>query len=313
MTNGISKIRRVPLREVWKHEAYDFTRWLEQNVDVLNDALGIDLISAEREQAAGPFSIDLVAEDSCGDSYVIENQLEKSNHDHLGKLITYFTSMDAKGGIWIVSEPRPEHVAAIAWLNEATDAKFYLVIVEAIRIDESPAAPLLTLIVGPSEEAKEVGRVKREIASHHLARRRWWEMLLSRPDAHLHAHRNPWDWSWMSADTEIPGLTLNYRLTKTTCRVDLHIERKKYGKYENERIFDQLLEHRAEIESKVSFPLEWDKMELNKSCEIRTTIPGGHTAPEEQWPEIQGEAVRAMNELEAALKPLLPRLQLTVR
>lgn len=99
----IGKLQRVPLREVWKHEAYDFTQWLQQNLDVLNTALGLNLVNAEREQAAGSFSIDLVAEDDGGGTVVIENQLEKSNHDHLGKLITYVTAMQARTAVWMLN------------------------------------------------------------------------------------------------------------------------------------------------------------------------------------------------------------------
>ncbi len=102
----IGKIERVALREVWKHEALDFTTWLEDNIDVLSDALDINLSSAEREKDAGAFSVDLVAEDDKGDPVVIENQLEKSNHDHLGKLITYLTAIGAKAAIWIVADVR---------------------------------------------------------------------------------------------------------------------------------------------------------------------------------------------------------------
>ena len=86
---AIGKLERVPLREVWKHEALDFTHWLQENIDVLNSALDLTLVNVDREQAAGSFSIDLVAEDEGGGTVIIENQLEKSNHDHLGKLITY--------------------------------------------------------------------------------------------------------------------------------------------------------------------------------------------------------------------------------
>ena len=110
----IGKLQRVPLREVWRHEALDFTRWLEDNYDVLNDILDITLSNVEREQAAGAFNVDLVAEDGSGSLVVIENQLEKSDHDHLGKLITYLTALEARTAIWIVSEPRPEHVRAIS-------------------------------------------------------------------------------------------------------------------------------------------------------------------------------------------------------
>jgi hypothetical protein len=162
---AIGKLSRVPLRTVWEHEAYDFTQWLQENIDVLNTALDLNLVDVDREQASGSFSIDLVAEDEGGGTVIIENQLEKSNHDHLGKLITYLTGMSAKAAIWIVSDPRPEHVAAIAWLNESTSAAFYMVKVEAVRIGESPAAPLFTLIVGPSDETKEVGQTKRKSRS----------------------------------------------------------------------------------------------------------------------------------------------------
>jgi RecB family endonuclease NucS len=111
----IGKLQRVPLREVWKHEAYDFTQWLQQNLDVLNTALGLNLVNAEREQAAGSFSIDLVAEDDGGGTVVIENQLEKSNHDHLGKLITYVTAMQARAAVWIISEPAAPAACASPW------------------------------------------------------------------------------------------------------------------------------------------------------------------------------------------------------
>src|ERR1700742_1498171 len=102
--SGIGKLQRVALREVWRHEAYDFTRWLQDNIDVLNDALGLSLINVEREQAAGTFSIDLVAEDDSGAKIIIENQLEKSNHDHLGKVLTYMVAMEARAAVWMVAE-----------------------------------------------------------------------------------------------------------------------------------------------------------------------------------------------------------------
>lgn len=81
----IGRLERVPLREVWKHEALDFTRWLQDNADVVNDAIGMELANVEREQPAGAFSVDLLGEDPAGNPVIIENQLEKSDHDHLGK------------------------------------------------------------------------------------------------------------------------------------------------------------------------------------------------------------------------------------
>jgi hypothetical protein len=156
----IGKLERVPLREVWEHEAYDFTQWLQDNIEVLNDALGLTLVNVDREQAAGAFSIDLVAEDEGGGTVIIENQLEKSNHDHLGKLITYLSAMGAKAAIWIASEPRPEHVAAIAWLNESNSAQFYMVKVEAVRIGASqPAALCFQRWQKPNETLRRLCRI----------------------------------------------------------------------------------------------------------------------------------------------------------
>ena len=102
---------------MWPHEALDFTVWLQDNLAVLNEHLETPLANAEREQAAGAFSVDLVAEDDDGRAVVIENQLERSNHDHLGKLLTYLAAYEASTAIWIVAEPRAEHVKAVAWLS----------------------------------------------------------------------------------------------------------------------------------------------------------------------------------------------------
>ena len=151
----IGKITRVPLREVWPHEAKDFTTWLENNPDSLSEVTGIRLSNVEREKDAGDFSVDLVAEDEGGNPVIIENQLERSNHDHLGKILTYLTALGAKTAIWIVPEARPEHIKAISWLNESSAASFFLIKLEAIKIENSKSAPLLTLIVGPSKEGQK--------------------------------------------------------------------------------------------------------------------------------------------------------------
>ena len=194
----IGKIKRVGLREVWKHEALDFTTWLEENIDVVSDIIDIELSNAEREASAGKFSVDLVAEDSSGNLVIIENQLEKSNHDHLGKVITYLTVLEAKIAIWIVSDPRPEHIRAISWLNESSSASFYLLKIEAIQIAESSPAPLLTLIVGPTEEARDIGEKKKELSERYAIRNNWWTQLLTHAKTRtkLHANISPNNYSW---------------------------------------------------------------------------------------------------------------------
>ena len=305
----IGKLQRVSLREVWKHEARDFTQWLQENIDVLNSALGLNLVNVDREQAAGSFSIDLVAEDEGGGTVIIENQLEKSNHDHLGKLITYLTAMSARAAIWIVSEPRPEHVAAIAWLNESMSADFYMVKVEAVRIGSSPAAPLLTVIVGPSQETKTVGSSKKELAERYDIRRKWWETLVSRPEAKLHAHISPGIYSWIGTSSGIRGLNLNYAVTQDECSAGLYIDRGKDSEAENYSIFDQLIAHRSQIDKAAKQKLIWDRMDGRRACRIYIFFEGGYKSPEENWDAIQIKLVAAMNSLEAAIRPYLKQIK----
>jgi hypothetical protein len=312
-TGAIGRLERVPLREVWPHEAHDFTQWLQENIDVLNAALDLSLVNVDREQASGPFSIDLVAEDEGGGTVIIENQLEKSNHDHLGKLITYLTGMSAKTAIWIVSDPRPEHVAAVAWLNEATSAAFYMVKVEAVRIGGSPPAPLFTQIVGPSSESRDVGQTKKEIAERYGIRKRWWGELIERstPISKLHAHITPSEYSWIGASSGIRGLNFNYVVTQDDCAAELYIDRGKNSEEQNKAIFDQLFAYKNEIERSFGEPLSWERLEGKRGCRIRCSTPGGYRSPEEEWPTIQDRIIEEMKQLEQALRPFLTNLKLT--
>lgn len=308
----IGKLERVALREVWKHEALDFTQWLQENIDVLNSALDLTLVSVARERAAGSFSIDLVAEDECGGTVIIENQLEKSNHDHLGKLITYMTAIGAKAAIWIVSDPRPEHVASIAWLNESVSASFYMVKVEAVRIGASPPAAMFTLIVGPSIEAKELGITKKEIAERYGIRKRWWFQLIER-SAHvskLHTHITPGEYSWIGTSVGVRGLGWNYAVGQTESMAELYIDRGKDSEAVNKSIFDQLYANKDAIEKVFGGELRWERLENRRASRIRYVQEGGYRSPEELWPGIQDRLIRAMNRLETGLRPYLKQLDL---
>lgn len=308
---GIGKLERVALREVWRHEAYDFTRWLQDNIDVLNGALDLSLVNVEREQAAGTFSIDLVAEDEGGAKVIIENQLEKSNHDHLGKVLTYMVAMEARAAVWIVAEPRPEHVSVIAWLNESSSADFYLVKVEAVRIGLSPPAPLLTLIVGPSAEAEAVSRSKKEFAERYDARHRWWAQLIARPEARMHSHVTPGRYSWIGVSSGVRGLGLNYTVTQHDCGAELYIDRGKDSGPENKSIFDQLLARREQIDAAFGGALSWERLEEGRASRIRARVSsGGYRSSDEAWETIQAEQADAMNRLHRALQPHLKSLKL---
>ncbi len=311
MSTEISKLRRVPLREVWKHEAVDFTQWIGENIDVLGEAVELPLSQADTERAAGDFSVDVVAEDDAGDVVVIENQLERSDHDHLGKLLTYLVMLEARRAIWIVSDPRPEHVRTIAWLNESSSAEFFLVKVEAVRIGDSPAAPLFTLIVGPSPDTQEVGEAKREWAERHHERFKFWQGLLdyARSKTPLHANRSPGKDNWISGATGKSGLSLNYVIWGHEVAVELYIDFGKLRDAENKALFDALLKRKAEVEAAFGDSLEWQRLDSRRASRIRKQINGiGYKDDEARWPEVQDRMVDAMIRLEKSLKPEIQRL-----
>lgn len=308
----IGKIQRLPLREVWKHEARDFTMWLQDNIDILNEVLDLSLSSAESERSAGDFSVDLVAEDESGNPVIIENQLEKSNHDHLGKLITYLVAIGARTAIWIVANPRPEHISAISWLNETSAADFYLLKVEAIQIGESQPAPLLTLIVGPSEESREAGTTKKELAERYGLRRQFWTALLERAKekTRLHAAISPSQYHWIGAGAGKRGLSFNYVVRQHEGDVELYIDRGKDADEENKAIFDTLIAFKSNVESAFGEPLEWERLEGKRACRIKKRMEvGGYRDDEAEWPVIQDTLIDAMVRLEKALKPCIGKLE----
>lgn len=307
----IARLDRVPLREVWKHEAYDFTRWLEENLDVLSEALdrNIDAESGGRERKTeSTFSVDLVVKDEGGSLVVIENQLGKSDHDHLGKLITYLAAMEASAAVWIVAAPRPEHIAAVNWLNQLPDADFYLLKIEAVKIAGSPPAALLTLIVGPSEEGKSIGRSKQEMKDSDQRRYSWWLNLVQHPNAELHSHITPNKYSWIGLGSGVRGVGYNYAVTRGNASAEIYIDRGKGADHENLQIFDQLHAEKDQVEQAFGEPLSWERIEGKRACRIRAAIQGGYDDPEHEWRQTQDRMTDAMNRLYKATNSRLRAL-----
>ena len=152
-------LKRIALRDVWPHEALDFTKWLseEKNLSILGEAVGIELELIEIESPVGLFNVDIYAqESSSGRKVIIENQLEDTNHDHLGKVITYAAGKGAEVVIWVVARARDEHRQAIEWLNQHTDNDFgfFLVEIELWKIGDSLPAPRFNVVKQPNEWAK---------------------------------------------------------------------------------------------------------------------------------------------------------------
>ncbi len=284
----VAKLERVALREAFPSEVKNLSRWIQTNLDELNAATGLSLANASVEQPAGDFSVDLIAEDESGSKVIIENQFGKSDHDHLGKVLTYLTAHEAQAAVWIVERPRVEHVNAIAWLNQSSSADFYLVKLEAVKIGGSDTAPLLTMIVDPSAETKHIAEEKEKFQARHSERLQFWQGLLelANTKTDLHASRTPNSGGWIGGPSGISGIRYNYVVHEHAARIELYIARGAGRGEENLKIFNALLSKRDEIEREFGDKLDWQSLEHADACRIAITNElGGYRDPD-KWPQL---------------------------
>ena len=307
----VGKLKIVDLREIWKHEAYDFTSWLFDNLEVLNDQLGLNLNALEKEKSVGPFSADIYAEDTTGRLVIIENQLTRTDHDHLGKILTYLSNLDAKIAIWISVDPRPEHVAAINYLNEVVpeDTKFYLLKVQAYQIGDSEPAPHFTIEAGPSVERKAGGDVKKEFAKMDERRFEFFEQLLSVSNSktNLFSNISPNGYqNWVSASAGKTGLSWQMVVMRKDSRVEfwLNSQSEELNKIRQSK----LITKKNEIDEVFGEGLIWDFRDYRKQNNLRSFSPLGGLDNEDKWTDIQNDLVNRLIRLENSLKPHIKSL-----
>ena len=310
----IGKIKKVPLREIWRDEAKDFTSWLSENIDALNEALELNLSVIGKEKSVGPFSSDIVAEDDQGTVVIVENQLEKTDHDHLGKIVTYLSNLDnAKMAIWISSNPVEEHRKAIEWLNEFTpeDVSFYLIKVEAVQIGDSAPAPLFSVIAEPTELAKELGKEKKEFAERHHLRKEFWTTLIdkARQKTNLLANLSPTIHNWIGAGAGKAGLGYNLVITKSYGSVELYLDRGRDHPTLNKERFDKLVKYKQQIEKIFGGKLNWERLDKRRASRICKKFEGYSLQDKDKWPEIQDKMIDGLIRLEKSLKPYIRELK----
>jgi len=300
----VGALQRLAAREVFAHEAYDFTTWLEANIDALSGVLGIDLASAEREKNAGDFSADLLAEDESGRRIIIENQLEPTDHKHLGQVLTYLTVLDAEIAIWVTADARPEHVSAVSWLNEnASGADFYLVKVEGVRVDDSRPAPLFTRIVGPSPETRAAEQTKKDWDERDRVRYEFFEGLLERTRNHTNRFDSisPKARGTVSASGG-PGFSFAFTVRQHESRAYLYLHFQKTQAV-NDAAFAVFETHRDEIDATVNGDLEWVQDENRRRLLLHRVSVGYED--EDQWERAWDELAACMGQLESAVEPYL--------
>lgn len=300
----VERLTRVDLRDVWPHEAWDFTEWLRSNTDVLSEQLPFEITGAESEAPAGQLNVDIVAETEEGGSIVIENQLGRSDHDHLGKLITYLSLYEADTAIWVVRDARAEHTSAVSWLNETYDAAFYLFKIEAVRIGDSEPAPLFTQIVGPSEELSQAGQKKQFDSERRRLRYEFFDGLLRRAQSRtdLFTNISPKGRACIGASRK--GIKYRFCMRQQGNRVGVYID--VGDPDENRQIFERLRSEREQIEEEFGQSLSWDELETKRACRVEHhSDRGGWGSPEDEWTDIQQDMVNRMVRLEQAVSPVL--------
>lgn len=280
MTGSIqlSKLVQVPLREVWKHEALDFTHWLAlpENIELLGEVIGVQFVNIQREVSVGQFYVDILASDENDRQVVIENQLEATDHDHLGKIITYAAGLQADVVVWIVERAREEHERAVNWLNDNTTerANFFLLQIEAWKIGDSLPAPRFNIIAKPNDWAKVVKQSASasSVSELKFKQQAFFERARDYGEANAKyikswSKPHPQQWYDVAIGSSQAHITLLVNSIQKTVSVDLYIN-------DNKDLYGKLHAARDEIEAKLALRLDWQELPNKKASRIIVSRAG---------------------------------------
>lgn len=273
MKKEIGKLEFTNPRELWEHEAIDFTPWLSDNLKELSAVLGMDLEMLNSEEQVGSFFCDIYARDKkTGRIVIIENQLEESNHSHLGQLLTYASGLDAKVICWISPKFRDEHLSAINWLNNATsdDIRFLAVRLKAGNINGSLNAPLFELLASPNAFQRGAKRERRETDTRKRRAEFWKEIHRRGVELDLcKEDDSTGDRNYEPFKAAKSGFRYDLVFTEAGAfRVELYITHK------NSKEYFRILERDKEaIERELGFELLWQPLEHAHACRIAFDKP----------------------------------------
>ena len=279
---NLGRMKKVNPREVWSDEADDFTPWLAEdtNLRLLAETIGLELEFEALEKDVGPFRADILCKDAAtGDWVLIENQLERTDHIHLGQLLTYAAGLDAVTVVWIANQFTEEHRAALDWLNSITGSEinFFGLEIELWRIGESPVAPKFNIISKPNDWSRTVSEaaVRGELTENQETQVRFWaafKKFVSRQETTIRTTKpQPQNWMMMSigrSGFNISAVasfwnsgTESYETDEIRAEfVITHQDSKEY--------FKSLESQRDLIEKEIGYPLVWHSTEEARMCRI---------------------------------------------
>jgi hypothetical protein len=299
-TSSLGRLEKVDLRAAWPSESGDFTPWLAQaeNLKLLGETIDLDLELEAQEKAVGPFSADILCRDSSSDDHwvLIENQLERTDHKHLGQLLTYAAGLKAATIVWIAERFTEEHRAALDWLNEITGERFafFGLEVELWRIGASPMAPKFNIISKPNDWSRTVrtaAAASDEVSEHRQTQLQFWTAFknhMEQRKSPIRCHK-PAPQSWMNHSIGRSGFHLGSAMSSRNSetgakepeiRAELAITDDNYSKI----YFAMLEAEKDEIEREFGQPLIWHNPPNAKMCRIFPRR-AAHFLNPGQWPE----------------------------
>jgi hypothetical protein len=314
MIKNLSKLKRVPLREAWKYEAGEFTPWLAEpdSLNALSDALGLgELELIATEHWVGDFKLDILCTDG-DDQVIIENQLAETDHRHLGQILAYAAGVDARKVIWVAESFRPEHAAALQFLNDNTteDLSFFGVQIEVWRIDASPLAPKFEVVVKPNDwvrAGREQARAASSASPTKQLQLKFWTTLVDRLASKAPQIRpqKPRPQHWLNNSIGRSGFALNPNANSRDERLGVSLsimgpEAKKH--------FANLWAQKAAIENELGFPLDWQELPDAQSCRIAGRFPDASIEDESRWDEYLDWLTQRLVTMDRVLRPIVKAL-----
>lgn len=291
----LGKLKEIDIRKVWQHEQYDFSKWLssENNLKELGDILNLSLTDVETEKFVGNYRCDILCKDEItGKVVLIENQLEPSNHDHLGKIITYSSGLDASVVVWIVQNAREEHASAIEWLNKHTDneVSFFLIEIHAYTIGNSEPAPQFKIIEQPNDFNKSIKTLSQnsELNESQSKRLEFWtqfnEILEERGKPFN--KRKPSTDHWYSIALGSSKCYINIDLVNSEHKIRI-----SNWIPDNKDLFDKLFHSKESIEKEANIYFEWERMDNKKTSRISTYIDGLDFEKQDNYNELMNNII----------------------
>ena len=302
----LGRLTPVKLRKVWSSEASDFTPWLarEENLDLLGAVLGVDLELEAQERAVGPFRADILCKEIGSGTWVlIENELERSDHLHLGQLLTYASGLDAVTIVWIAAPFTEEHRSTLDWLNKITDERFrfFGLEVEVWQIDDSRAAPKFNVVSKPNNWSRSVAQAARTIDDSKLSsiavtQRSYWNALhgvLNEVSGPVSGDRKPQPQAWMEYAIGKSGFALGAVMTRTKRRLRSEL----YLSGPKAKVFFHLLRAQKEdIERELKYSLDWQELPAGTDSRIAVHFNDVDPGDESDWPRQHKWFASTLNE-----------------